>query len=47
MKNADRRNSGSRPMTVFGAAAPIVISALLAGCSDGYETISAQPYGTD
>lgn len=47
MKNANRRNSGSRPMTVFGAAAPIVISALLAGCSDGYETISAQPYDTD
>ena len=47
MKNADRRNNGSRPAAVFGAAALLVVSALLAGCSDGYEKISAQPYDTD
>jgi len=47
MKDGERRNGGTWLPTVLTSPPMLVVSALLASCSDGYETMSAQPYDTD
>lgn len=47
MKNTSKSNAAGRPGSVPGIAALIVVSVLLAGCSNGYEKLSSQPYDTD
>ena len=47
MKITSNRRAAGRPGPTPGAAALVVLSALLAGCSSGYEKLSPQSYDTD
>ena len=47
MRRTGSHRAAERMGAAHGAAALVVLSALLAGCGGGYEKLSSQPYDTD